>query len=187
MVVHVDGAGGGLSLPREAVIVLETVVFVPREHQSAGPGEPAALREEIWLGRGQDPPRHRRCHGLARSTEHLSERVRRQTSAHHVTHVAVAEARGGEGRRRGVIVIATVSLRSGEGGVVRLRGPASVTPTRRGHRGGVACLGFGRRLAVVQVSMWGRLWGFGGPLVWGQNGPSFRGWETETSQSGLDT
>lgn len=171
MVVHVEGAGGGLALHQEAVIVLKTVVFVPGEDHSAGPGEPAALREEIWLGRGQNPPRRR---GLARSAKHLSERVRRQTSAHHVTHVAVAEPCGGEGRRRGVIVVAAVSLCRGEGGVVRLRGPASVPATCRRHRGGVACLGFGWRLAIVQVGVRGGLWGLGGSLVWGQNGTNFR-------------
>lgn len=180
VVVHVDGAGVGRSLHREAVIVLKTVVFVPGEHQSAGPGDPAALREELWLGRGQKTPRRRR---LARSTKHLSERVRRQTSAHHVTHVAVAEACGGEGRRRGLIVVATVSLCRGEGGVVRLWGPASVAATCRRHRGGVACLGFRRRLAVVQVGVWGGLWGLRGPLVWGQNGTNFRHRQKSAIQS----
>lgn len=165
MVVHVDGAGAGPRLHGEAVIVLETVVLVPGEHHPAGPGDPAALREEVWLGRGQDRPRPRR--GLARSAKHLSERVRGQTSAHHVTQVTVAEPCGGEGRRRGVIVVATVTLR-GERGVVRLRGPASVAAACRRNGGGVACLGLGWRLAVVQVGVRGGLWGLRGPFVWGQ-------------------
>lgn len=154
------------------MIVLKTVVLVPSEHHAAGSSSPSALREGVWVGRGQNVCSRRGASSLAWSAKHFSQSVRRQASTQHVTHVAVPKPCRSEGWRGWVAVVAPVSrpLCSGERWVVWLWGSPSITSTCRRNRGSVASLGFRWRLTVVQVSMWRWLWRLGWSLVWGQDG-----------------
>lgn len=166
VVVQVGRERTGLALPG-AVVVLEAVVLVPGEHHAPGPGRGmrVGLRRAgpHWTtsggrqrqggvagsgggrGGGRGGARVRR----GGAAEHLPQRVERETTAHHVTHVAVPKPGGGEGRP----------------GLVE--GLPVTTPAPRGGDWGLQVRG---GLSVVQVGVRRGFRGLWGSLVWRENG-----------------
>lgn len=178
MVVHVNGAGVGESLHRQrAVIVLKSVVLVPAEQQATGSRgcsscccSSGSRRELVRVGRWQNPNAVGGPGGLSGPTKDFPQGVRRQASAHHVTHVVVSEACRSERRRRWQGVAVRRALCRRKRRVVRLRGPASVASARGSDGGSMSQLRLRRWLPVVQVGVWGWLWRLGRALIWGQDG-----------------
>lgn len=136
--------------PGADVIVLEAMVLVSAEHHAAASGAGCTSGSSVSEG----------VRGERRATGH--------PAPHHVTEVAVCEARMRKRRRRPAIVCpVTGSLRwPGRRWIVRLRRSRSFS---RGCRGRRSRFGLGG-LPVVQVcaGRWFRR--FWGSLVWWENG-----------------